>query len=35
MSRSFLIGFAVGRRKDARFCKDECRIKFNSLERSR
>ena len=34
MSRSLLIGVAVGRRKDA-FCKDECRIKFNLLERSR
>jgi hypothetical protein len=33
--KPFLIGAAVKRRKDARFCKDECRIKFNSLERSR
>ena len=31
----FLVGVAVGRRKDARFCGDECRIKFNSLRRSR
>src|SRR5262249_14375276 len=29
----FRIG--VGRRKDARFCSEDCRIKFNSLERSR
>src|SRR5262249_28653718 len=33
--RPFLIGVAVGRRKDAQFCSDECRIKFNSLARSR
>jgi hypothetical protein len=33
--KPFLIGVAVRRRKDARFCSDECRIKFNSLERSR
>jgi len=31
----FRIGVAVNRRKDARFCTDECRIKFNSLARSR
>jgi hypothetical protein len=33
--KPFLIGVAVKRRKDAKFCSDECRIKFNSLERSR
>jgi hypothetical protein len=33
--KSFLIGVAVNRRKDAQFCTDECRIKFNSLKRSR
>jgi len=33
--KPFRIGVAVKRRKDARFCSDECRIKFNSLERSR
>jgi hypothetical protein len=33
--KPFLIGPAVKRRKDARFCTDECRIKFNSLDRSR
>ena len=33
--KPFPIGVAVGRRKDAKFCSDECRIKFNSLERSR
>ena len=33
--KPFMIGVAVKRRKDARFCTDECRIKFNSLERSR
>ena len=31
----FLVGAAAGRRKDARYCSDECRVKFNSLERSR
>jgi hypothetical protein len=31
----FPIGPAVKRRKDAKFCSEECRIKFNSLERSR
>jgi hypothetical protein len=31
--RRFVIG--AGRRRDARFCSDACRIKFNSLERSR
>jgi len=31
----FPIGVAVGRRRDAKFCSDDCRIKFNSLERSR
>ena len=33
--KPFRIGVAVNRRKDARFCSDDCRIKFNSLERSR
>jgi len=33
--KPFRIGVAVKRRKDARFCSDDCRIKFNSLERSR
>jgi hypothetical protein len=33
--KPFRIGVAVRRRKDARFCSDDCRIKFNSLERSR
>ena len=32
---SFPVGGNSGRRSDARFCTDECRIKFNSLERSR
>ena len=31
---SFIIG-SGHRRADARFCSDECRIKFNSLKRSR
>lgn len=30
----FLAGVAVGRRRDAKFCSDECRIAFNSLKRS-
>jgi hypothetical protein len=33
--KPFPIGVAVGRRRDAKFCSDKCRIKFNSLERSR
>src|SRR5262249_19032374 len=33
--KPFPIGVAVKRRKDAKFCSDKCRIKFNSLERSR
>jgi hypothetical protein len=33
--KAFLVGVAVGRRRDARFCSDECRIEFNSLKRSR
>jgi hypothetical protein len=33
--KPFSIGVAVGKRKDAKFCSDECRIKFNSLQRSR
>jgi hypothetical protein len=33
--KPFLIGGAVNRRKDAQFCTDECRIRFNSLARSR
>jgi hypothetical protein len=33
--KPFLIGGVVKRRKDAQFCTDECRIKFNSLARSR
>jgi len=31
----FSTGVAVKRRRDAKFCTDECRIKFNSLKRSR
>jgi hypothetical protein len=31
----FPVGGTSGRRIDAKFCTDECRIKFNSLERSR
>ena len=33
--KPFRTGVVVGRRRDARFCSDDCRIKFNSLERSR
>jgi hypothetical protein len=33
--KPFPIGVAVRRRRDAKFCSDQCRIKFNSLERSR
>jgi hypothetical protein len=33
--KPFPIGVAVHRRRDAKFCSDACRIKFNSLERSR
>jgi hypothetical protein len=33
--KPFRTGVAVKRRKDARFCSDGCRIKYNSLERSR
>ena len=31
----FMVGVAAGRRADAKFCSDECRISFNSLKRSR
>jgi hypothetical protein len=31
----FLVGAAAGRRSDAKYCSPECRVKFNSLERSR
>jgi hypothetical protein len=31
----FIAGPTGNRRGDARFCSDECRIKFNSLQRSR
>jgi hypothetical protein len=31
----FEAGAGSGRRADAKFCSDECRIKFNSLKRSR
>ena len=31
----FLFGAAAGRRRDAQFCSDECRKRFNSLKRSR
>jgi hypothetical protein len=31
----FEAGQGSGRRKDAKFCTDECRIEFNSLKRSR
>ena len=31
----FNVGSRYGRRTDAKFCSDECRITFNSLERSR
>ena len=31
----FATGIGTDRRADAKFCSDECRIKFNSLKRSR
>jgi hypothetical protein len=31
----FLVGAAAGRRSDAEYCSPECRVKFNSLKRSR
>src|SRR5262249_45975617 len=33
--RPFVAGVRGNRRADARFCSDECRIEFNSLQRSR
>ncbi len=33
--RSFMVGKGTERRADAKFCSDECRIKYNSLQRSR
>jgi hypothetical protein len=33
--KSFLVGAGTGRRADAKFCMSECRVKFNSLGRSR
>jgi hypothetical protein len=33
--KPFIAGVAGNRRGDARFCSDECRIRHNSLERSR
>jgi hypothetical protein len=31
----FLVGAAAGRRRDTEYCSPECRVKFNSLKRSR
>jgi hypothetical protein len=31
----FLVGAAAGRRADAEYCSEQCRVKFNSLKRSR
>jgi hypothetical protein len=31
----FLVGAAAGRRADAEYCSKECRVKYNSLKRSR
>ena len=33
--RPFLFGAAVGKRSDAQFCSDECRVRYHSLKRSR
>jgi hypothetical protein len=34
-SKPFPIGPDSGRRKDAAFCSDTCRVRFNSLKRKR
>jgi hypothetical protein len=33
--RPFMVGKGTNRRADAKFCSDECRVKYNSLQRSR
>jgi hypothetical protein len=33
--KSFAVGKGTNRRADAKFCSDECRVKYNSLQRSR
>jgi hypothetical protein len=33
--KRFLVGAAAGRRRDAQYCDDECRKRYNSLKRSR